>query len=95
MKITAKKSDLVKPPKILTIDQLSIGEEYNGFISNIANGYFFITLSPSVTGIISFMDLSNNSELLSEIEENFPIDIHIIIAEKNLIPKGTFFNLVK
>lgn len=74
IELSARKSVLEpNSPKLLTIDELTVGEEHTGFINNSGNGYFFVTLSPNVTGIISFMDLSNNAELLSDVDEHFPI----------------------
>lgn len=75
IELCAKKSDLEdsKAPEALSYRDITVGSEWVAFINNVTRAYFFVNLSPTIKGSISFMDLSDDASLLSNLEENFPL----------------------
>lgn len=74
IELSAKKEDLVAGPYTpLSLDRISVGTEWVGFINNLLNGYFFINLSASLKGKISLLNVTDNTSLLEDVKTHFPI----------------------
>ncbi|KAL4768255.1 hypothetical protein BDW60DRAFT_132153 [Aspergillus nidulans var. acristatus] len=70
MKPKFVKADNATP---LTIDQVQSGSSSFGFVNNVSNDFFWVSLSPNVRGRLRFIDASDDISLLADIEKQFPI----------------------
>ncbi|KAL2838295.1 hypothetical protein BJY01DRAFT_251027 [Aspergillus pseudoustus] len=57
----------------LTIEKVQAGSSYFGFINNVADDFFWVSLSPSVRGRLRFIDSTDDLSLLSDVQKQFPI----------------------
>ncbi|CCH45514.1 rRNA biogenesis protein [Wickerhamomyces ciferrii] len=74
IELSAKKSDLTEgTTEALSFDKLTVGTEWVAFINNATVGFFFLNLSPSIKGRISFMDLPGDASALKDLDGNYPI----------------------
>lgn len=70
-KPSALKGDDYTP---LSIQNIRVGDSHTVFVNNNSSPQFlWVTLSPSVRGRISAMDVSDDLTLLSDLEGNFPL----------------------
>jgi rRNA biogenesis protein RRP5 len=74
IELSAKKS-VLKSDRVeqLSLDKIEVGSGHLAFINNSAKSQFFVSISPTIKGKISFMNLSNNAALLHNIDETYPI----------------------
>lgn len=85
IELSAKKSDLKEGPyKPLSFDKLTVGTEWVAYINNSTTGFFFLNLSPSVKGRISFMDLPGDASALQDIDGNYPIGSALKVKVKSV-----------
>ncbi|KAH3669200.1 hypothetical protein WICMUC_005039 [Wickerhamomyces mucosus] len=85
IELSAKKSDLRNQTyESLTLDNVSIGSEWIAFINNSIKGFLFANLSTRLKGRISFMNASDDSSLLGNIEDNFPTGSAIKVKVKSI-----------
>ncbi|KAL2819118.1 hypothetical protein BJX63DRAFT_28163 [Aspergillus granulosus] len=56
----------------LTIEKVQPGP-YFGFVNNVADDFFWVSLSPSVRGRLRFIDSSDDLSLLGDVHKQFPI----------------------
>lgn len=74
LELTAKPSDLKgDSAKVLTMQDIKVGDSHTVFVNNSSPQHLWVTLSPSVRGRISAMDVSDDSTLLNDLENNFPV----------------------
>ncbi|KAI5810984.1 hypothetical protein DFH27DRAFT_3718 [Peziza echinospora] len=72
--LTAKPSDCVEgADNVLTFESLKEGSEVVAFVNNHAADCIYVSLSPSVRGRISMLDLSDDAGALKDINRSFPI----------------------
>ncbi|KAL4807665.1 hypothetical protein BDV18DRAFT_106733 [Aspergillus unguis] len=57
----------------LTIEQVQAGSSSFGFVNNVANDFFWVSLSPNVRGRLRFIDASDDLSLLADVQKQFPI----------------------
>jgi rRNA biogenesis protein RRP5 len=57
----------------LTYQETKLGTKWLGFVNNITVDFVWVSLSPTVRGRISLLDLTNNFEELDDVEKHFPI----------------------
>ncbi|KAL4923952.1 putative rRNA biogenesis protein RRP5 [Aspergillus undulatus] len=70
MKPKYVKADNATP---LTIEQVQAGSSSFGFVNNVGNDFFWISLSPNVRGRLRFIDASDDLSLLADLQKQFPI----------------------
>ncbi|KAL3467864.1 hypothetical protein BJX64DRAFT_124204 [Aspergillus heterothallicus] len=70
MKPMTLKTEALSP---LTIEKVKADSSYFGFVNNVADDFFWVSLSPSVRGRLRFIDSSDDLSLLSDIQKEFPI----------------------
>ncbi|GMG39627.1 unnamed protein product [Ambrosiozyma monospora] len=56
-----------------SISDLSKGDEVISYINNFARGYLWVTISPSLKGKVSLMNLTNDASVFSNLEKEFPL----------------------
>ncbi|KAK6204350.1 uncharacterized protein RJT21DRAFT_116749 [Scheffersomyces amazonensis] len=57
----------------LKLSDISIGSEYLVFVNNLARGYIWTSISPSIKGRISFMELPNDITSFEDLDNQLPI----------------------
>ncbi|KAL4871045.1 hypothetical protein BDV12DRAFT_164650 [Aspergillus spectabilis] len=57
----------------LTIEQVKAGSSSFGFVNNIGDDFFWISLSPNVRGRLRFVDATDDLSILADVEKQFPI----------------------
>ncbi|OTB07141.1 hypothetical protein M426DRAFT_318169 [Hypoxylon sp. CI-4A] len=74
LELSARPSDLKKDtPQVLSFDKLEMGSTHVGFINNVEKNAVWVTLSPSVRGRISNLELSDDVSQLKDIASNFSV----------------------
>ncbi|KAH4048700.1 hypothetical protein HBH70_099260 [Parastagonospora nodorum] len=71
--LTAKNEKLKSEGDVLSLDKVTEGSSYVAFVNNIADRYVWVNLSANVRGRVDFLDLTDDLEQLSAVEENFPV----------------------
>ncbi|KAH8178609.1 s1 RNA binding domain-containing protein [Sarocladium implicatum] len=94
LELTAKPSDLKKDSsKVLTMQDIKVGDSHMVFVNNTSPQHLWVTLSPSVRGRISAMDVSDDSTLLSDIESNFPVGTALKATVTSVDPNNNRLDL--
>ena len=70
LELSLTKDDEKEP---LSLSNIAIGSEHVVYINNIAKGYVWISLTPSVRGRISFMELTNDASIFEDLDNKLPI----------------------
>ncbi|KAL4968402.1 putative rRNA biogenesis protein RRP5 [Aspergillus stella-maris] len=70
MKPSFVKSDNAAP---LTVEQVQAGSSSFGFVNNVGNDFFWVSLSPNVRGRLRFIDASDDLSLLADVQKHFPV----------------------
>lgn len=73
LELTAKRSDITQEFEPLSLDKVSVGSESVVFINNSTRGFYFVSLSPTVRGRISLMDISDDATVLDNVDTAFPV----------------------
>lgn len=73
-----------KPYQVKTLNEFKKGSEVVTFVNNVAKGYVWTSVTPTLHGRISFMDLSNDVSIFDDIEHNLPIGSAIKATIKDL-----------
>lgn len=76
--LSARKVDLdtgknTKRPVLPTIEDAKVGDEVLGFVNNFSTGFMWISMAAKFKGKVSFMNLSSDISVLSNIEKVHPI----------------------
>lgn len=58
---------------VLNIDSLTVGMRVLGFVNNHASDGVWVSLSPSCRGFVRTLDMTDNTELLKDVQTNFPV----------------------
>jgi rRNA biogenesis protein RRP5 len=66
------KDDIKSEADLLTLEKLSPGDSFTGFINNIEKRHAWISITANVRGRIDFFDLTDDLSLLGDVEGNFP-----------------------
>lgn len=84
IELSAKPSDLKEEGGCdpLTLDQITDGSEWVGFVNNIKANYIWVNLSPSVRGRLAASDASDDLAQLGNLSGNFPIGCAIKVRVK-------------
>ncbi|KAL3478626.1 hypothetical protein BJX99DRAFT_224047 [Aspergillus californicus] len=78
-------------PVPLSIEQLKTGSSLFGFVNNIGDDFFWISLAPNVRGRLRFIDATDDLSALADVQKQFPIGcalkVHVtgVDAEKGHI----------
>ncbi|KAL3445564.1 hypothetical protein BJX65DRAFT_143126 [Aspergillus insuetus] len=70
MKPKTVKAESLAP---FSIEKVQVGASYFGFVNNVADDLFWVSLSPSVRGRLRFIDSSDDLSLLRDVQKHFPI----------------------
>jgi rRNA biogenesis protein RRP5 len=75
IELSAKPSDLKEEGSCdpLSLDQITEGSEWVGFVNNIKASYIWVNLSPAIRGRIAASDASDDLAQLGNLSGNFPI----------------------
>lgn len=57
----------------LQLSDIKEGNKHPVFVNNVGNGYVWVTVSPSVKGRISFMELTDDVSIFNDLSNNLPI----------------------
>ncbi|KAL4878878.1 hypothetical protein BJY04DRAFT_220710 [Aspergillus karnatakaensis] len=57
----------------LALEQVKAGSSWFGFVNNIGDDFFWISLSPNVRGRLRFVDATDDLSILADVEKQFPI----------------------
>lgn len=84
IELSAKPSDLEEEGgcEPLSLDQVTEGSEWVGFVNNIKANYIWVNLSPSVRGRMAASDASDDLAQLGNLSGNFPIGCAVKVRVK-------------
>lgn len=84
IELSAKPSDLKEEGgcEPLSLDQITEGSEWVGFVNNIKANYIWVNLSPSVRGRMAASDASDDLSQLGNLSGNFPIGCAVEVRVK-------------
>ncbi|RCK54856.1 rRNA biogenesis protein RRP5 [Candida viswanathii] len=68
----------------LKLEDFKAGDELLGFVNNIGRGFVWVSISPSIKGRISFLDLSNDGSIFQDIDNKLPIGSAIKVHVKQV-----------
>ncbi|KAL2862761.1 putative rRNA biogenesis protein RRP5 [Aspergillus lucknowensis] len=60
-------------PAPLTIERVQAGSSSFGFVNNVGDDFFWVSLSPNVRGRLRFIDSSDDLSILSDVRKQMPI----------------------
>ena len=91
IELSAKPSDLKEEGSCdpLSLDQITEGSEWVGFVNNIKASYIWVNLSPAIRGRIAASDASDDLAQLGNLSGNFPVGcamkvrVKAVEADKN------------
>lgn len=64
---------LLKKDPINNFQDVKVGSEQIAYVNNLARGFVWVSISPSVKGRVSFMDLSDEVSIFEDLENRLPI----------------------
>lgn len=64
---------LLKSDPIASYSDVKVGRDYLVYVNNIARGFVWVSMSPSVKGRIPFMDLSDEVSIFEDLDNRLPI----------------------
>lgn len=84
IELSAKPSDLKEEGSCepLSLEQITEGSEWVGFVNNIKANYIWVNLSPSVRGRMAASDASDDLSQLGNLSGNFPIGCAVKVRVK-------------
>ena len=78
----------------LKLDDITLEQELLCFVNNIDRGFVWVSISPSVRGRISFMDLTNDGSVFQGFENKYPIGTAIQAKVKNIDQEHKSLSLI-
>ena len=69
---------------LLTLDKIKKGDSFVAFVNNHNDRSVWVNISATIRGRIDFFDLSEDLNLLSDVEENFPVGCAIRVRVKDV-----------
>lgn len=84
LELSALKDTIASKTRPLDFSDIKEGDKQIVFANNIANGFVFVTLTPSIKGRISFMELSDDVSLFKDLTNNLPIGTAIESTVKEI-----------
>lgn len=84
-----------------TISDLKEGDKCIAYINNFARGYLWVSVSPTLKGRISLMDLSNDASKYQNLQDEYPVgfafEASVLSAdnEKNILSLSARENAIK
>ena len=75
---------LLEKDPITEIKDVKVGSEHVAFVNNLARGFVWVSMSLSVKGRVSFMDLSDEVSIFEDLENRLPIGAAIKAKVKQL-----------
>ncbi|KAJ4323696.1 rRNA biogenesis protein rrp5 [Neodidymelliopsis sp. IMI 364377] len=82
--LTAKKGKFATEADLLSLEKIAPDASFVAFVNNIADRYVWVNLSANVRGRIDFLDLTDDLEKLSAIEQNFPVGSALKVRVKSV-----------
>lgn len=73
-----------KPLSELKLEDVKVGDKLLGFVNNIAKGLVWVSISPSLKGRVSFLDLTNDGSIFQDIDNKLPIGSAIKVTVKQV-----------
>ncbi|ODV88206.1 hypothetical protein CANARDRAFT_26349 [[Candida] arabinofermentans NRRL YB-2248] len=75
LELSARKQDLVPESKVVptSIGDLKEGDSCVAYINNFARGFLWVSISISLKGRVSLMDLSNDASTFDNLEKDYPV----------------------
>lgn len=70
--------------ELLNLNGVSVGSRWIAYVNNIAEGFAWASISPSVRGRIPFMELSDDAEVFTDLENNLPIGSALQVVTKEV-----------
>lgn len=78
------KDDIKNEEDILTLDKINKGDSFTAFVNNHNDRSVWVNISATIRGRIDFFDLTEDLNLLSDIEKNFPVGSAIRVRVKDI-----------
>ncbi|KAJ4372710.1 rRNA biogenesis protein rrp5 [Didymella sp. IMI 355093] len=82
--LTVKKQKLSSESDVLSLEKISPDATLVAFVNNIADRFVWVNISANVRGRIDFLDLTDDLEKLSDIENNFPVGSALKVRVKSV-----------
>lgn len=73
-----------EPYHMLNLSNTSEGSKWTAFINNIAKGFVWVSITPTIKGRISFMELSDDVSVFDDIENRLPVGTAIQATVKDI-----------
>lgn len=73
-----------KHEDLLNLSQVSVGSKWTAYINNIAEGFAWASISPSVRGRLPFMELTEDVSVFDDLENNLPVGCAIQVTVKEI-----------
>ncbi|CAK7902391.1 rRNA biogenesis protein Rrp5p [[Candida] anglica] len=70
--------------EILHLANVTAGSKWIAYVNNVADGYAWASISPSVKGRISFMELNDDVSVFDDLENNLPVGSAIQVVAKEV-----------
>ena len=68
----------------LKLPDVQKGDKFVAFVNNIDRGFVWVSISPSIKGRISFMDLSDDGSIFYDFENKYPIGAALQVKVKEV-----------
>lgn len=73
-----------EPYHMLNLSNTSEGSKWVAYINNVAKGFVWVSITPTIKGRISFMELSDDVSVFDDIENKLPIGMAIEATVKDI-----------
>ncbi|KAI5969735.1 RRP5 [Candida margitis] len=68
----------------LKLADVKVGDEFVAFINNVDRGFVWVSISPSIKGRISFMDLSDDGTIFHDFDNKYPTGAAVKVKVKEV-----------
>lgn len=87
LELSMLKRELETPGQVnplTTVSNLSWDQELLVFINNISKGFVWVSITNTINGRVSFMDLSDDADIFRDLDNNMPIGTALKARLKNV-----------
>ncbi|KAG7665962.1 RRP5 [[Candida] subhashii] len=74
------KSD--QPFNDLKMSEIKTGDKFMAFVNNISKGFVWVSITPSIKGHVSFMELTDDVSIFNDIENKLPVGTALQVKVK-------------
>lgn len=78
------KDNIKEEADLLTLDKINKGDSFVAFVNNHNDRSVWVNISATIRGRIDFFELTDDLNLLSDVEENFPVGCALRVRVKDI-----------